>query len=155
MDRTPFNGYTNQPTWNVCLWLDNDEWAYTKLHDYLAFLASRVTGKSAMTLAEEKEHFLTFLRNQVFRKTTPDDVPIGPKDGAVYWDEVIQHYAEDYEKLRQEWQGIYEHRMQQPLGERCIHEAAGRFRSQHSHQRPDWRLHHMQQSSAVYKHFNR
>lgn len=28
MIETPHNGYTNHATWNVALWINNDEWIY-------------------------------------------------------------------------------------------------------------------------------
>ena len=156
MDNMPFNGWTNQPTWNVCLWLDNDEWAYTKVRQFLAFLASRTTGKSAMTLAEEQDAFLSFIRSQVFSKRTPDGVPIGPKDDAVDWPQVIEHYAEHYAKLRQEWQDIYERRMAEPPRQRYINESATAFRNRHSPPTTgSWTLADMAATSTVHAHLTR
>lgn len=43
MENNKYNGYTNYETWNVALWIDNDQWYYANMlqcKDYKEFIES-------------------------------------------------------------------------------------------------------------------
>ena len=56
-----YNGFTNWETWNVALWIDNDEYIYNKRFKYRA-----VYGKTW-----NKENVKYFF-NRYFNEKTPD-----------------------------------------------------------------------------------
>lgn len=42
MNETSYNGWTNYETWNVSLWLDNEESTYLEVQEYAREMADRV-----------------------------------------------------------------------------------------------------------------
>jgi len=79
-----YNGYANYQTWNVCLWLSNDELLYS--------LASR---------CDSYDHFKILIR-EIFDKSdlrfeTPDGVAWS--DSAVNLAEMEEYWAESFSKV--------------------------------------------------------
>lgn len=137
------NGWTNYDTWNVQLWLTNDEWAYHKVRNYLTFLTSRQTDKPGPDLQDQKAGFGTFVRTQIFGGSTPDGVKLNPSDCKVNWSEIVSAWQEYYGEEYAAWRAtIAAH------PDKGVHELASTFRTRHHD--PRWTLEMMQQHSAVY-----
>lgn len=140
-----YNGYENFDTWNVNLWLTNDEWAYNKVRNYLTFLASRQTDKPGPDLQDQKAGFGTFVRTQVFGGSTPDGVSLAPKDCKVNWSEIVAGWQEYYGQEYEAWHALLDRN-----GAKGVHSMTTGFRTRHHDAR--WTLEMMQQSSVVYAH---
>lgn len=87
MNNTTYNGYTNRATWNLLLWINNDECAYTFFHD----LYWRIGGD----VIEERETAIMSACREWFGSTTPD----GDRLDDVCWEEAIEHLDENYEEI--------------------------------------------------------
>jgi len=62
-----YNGYTNYPTWNVMLWIDNEEWSYTAAVN----LARRGAPKSDAVFGRLVKRFiLEYLRDTADPETS-------------------------------------------------------------------------------------
>ena len=79
-----YNGYANRQTWNVCLWISNDECLYS--------LASQCTSY---------DHFKILIREifekDVIRFETPDGVAWS--DSAVNLAEMKEFWEENFSKV--------------------------------------------------------
>ena len=84
---TTYNGYYNRATWNLLLWISNDECAYTFFRD----LYYRIGGD----VIEERETAVMSAAREWFGSTTPD----GDRLDDVCWEEAIQHLDEDFEEI--------------------------------------------------------
>lgn len=90
-----YNGWANYETWNVCLWIDNEESLY---HEKMR-VARRLIGSSSRdaTLVE------SFVR-EVFPQGTPDMVSIRehekkPSDlSMVDWEEIADAWQKEAEE---------------------------------------------------------
>lgn len=77
MNDTTYNGWTNRATWNVMLWLNNDEGLY-RLY----------SGRSIPWTAESAEKFC----NEMFATgRTPDNLPLSQ----VNWQEIADGMNEE------------------------------------------------------------
>lgn len=75
MSDNTYNGYANWDTWNVELWIDNEESLYKAKWRLL---------RSSDVTADEVEEFC---RNE-FGETTPDDADFNEVD----WEELAEHW---------------------------------------------------------------
>ena len=79
-----YNGWANRETWNVCLWIGNDEWLYTMAKDCVSY-----------------EAFKLFLReilgNSQLAFETPDGVSWN--DSAVNLAELQDFWTENFSKV--------------------------------------------------------
>ena len=90
MENTTYNGYTNRATWNLLLWISNDECAYTFFRD----LYHRIGG----AVVEERERAVFGAAREWFGSTTPD----GDRLEDVNWCEAVEHLDEHFEEIRKE-----------------------------------------------------
>lgn len=78
-----YNGYANYQTWNVCLWISNDQMLY-----------------DLATTCESYERFKTYLRevfeNHPVRYETPDGVSWN--DSNINLSEMEEYWAESFSK---------------------------------------------------------
>ena len=78
-----YNGWKNYETWNVTLWIDNDEGLYGFVRDGLAnLLESNGNDWESVSLTEIKE----LIRDAFGSNKTPDGVSLF--DSAIDWSEV-------------------------------------------------------------------
>jgi len=79
-----YNGYQNYQTWNVCLWLSNDELLYS--------LAKQCTSY---------DHFKILIReifdNGTLRFETPDGVAWN--DSGINMAEMVEYWEENFSKV--------------------------------------------------------
>ena len=80
-----YNGYTNWETWNVMLWVGNDEKYYTRARDFMHNIKGDVD--SGLVAA--------FFKVRMFPKGTPD-MKSRKEMKVVNWDEVTNHLIEDH-----------------------------------------------------------
>lgn len=90
MENTTYNGYVNRATWNLLLWISNDECAYTFFRD----LYYRICGEAI----EEREDAIERSAREWFGSTTPD----GHRLDDVHWLEVTVHLDDDFSDIRKE-----------------------------------------------------
>ncbi len=84
---TTYNGYTNRATWNLILWISNDEAAYNFFGD----LYHRIGGD----VIEERETAVIGACREWFGSTTPD----GDRLDDVNWIEATETLDENYEEI--------------------------------------------------------
>lgn len=85
-----YNGYKNYNTWNIVLWIHNDERAYGILQRR-AFTRKGANKKWFPTSAKVTTHSIL---EQCFGKAeTPDGVKVGAKD--IDWKEVSDAFNEN------------------------------------------------------------
>lgn len=134
MDRTSYNGWANRATWNVHLWLANDEWAYQQMRNQLAFWASRQTPKPEPKL--DSHAVCLWAVSAVFGTSTPDGIDLSKRntgDDAVDWAQLAAWLDEEYTTLYDEWIAEYRTRMDLPAGQRRLSDAAAAFRQRHAY----------------------
>ena len=90
MENTTYNGYVNRATWNLLLWISNDECAYTFFRD----LYYRIGGD----VIEDRERAVIGAAREWFGSTTPD----GDRLDDVCWEEAVEMLDEDFEEIRKE-----------------------------------------------------
>ncbi len=87
MNNTTYNGYSNRATWNLILWISNDECAYTFFQD----LYYRIGGD----VIEDRTDAVERTSREWFGSTTPD----GDRLDDVNWIEATESLDEDYEEI--------------------------------------------------------
>lgn len=83
MENTTYNGWTNYETWNVNLWIFNDEINYRMFE---AFAAG--CGAHAITATDAYDFFADFMN-----ESTPD-MTAEELHGRVNWDEIAESMRE-------------------------------------------------------------
>jgi hypothetical protein len=86
----PCNGWSNYATWNVVLWIDNDEASYVKKNHWMRQFAGRIDARLAEEIAEDC----------LGGRKTPDlkadsDISIGHRWCDVNWSEIASHWSAD------------------------------------------------------------
>jgi len=83
MSDTSYNGWTNYETWNIALWIDNDESLYHMRRDYQAEKGGKLTPQTAQAFCWS-----------VYPEGTPD---MDGRDDMqkVNWSEVAENWNED------------------------------------------------------------
>ena len=89
-NNTPYNGWTNRATWNLMLWISNDESAYHFFRDLYRTIGGEVI--------EERIRAVRCDAYQWYGHTTPDGYSLS----MVNWEEVVEHLDEDFEEIRRE-----------------------------------------------------
>ncbi len=56
MKAEPCNGWTNYATWNVVLWIDNDEGSYTRKNQWIRKFSGRITPHDILLAAATHLH---------------------------------------------------------------------------------------------------
>lgn len=82
MDHIECNGWTNWATWNVPLWIDNEEGLYRNKLSLLAQASKPIEAGD-----------VRFFVNAFMHNTTPDFKPGDIND--VNWDEIADHWEEE------------------------------------------------------------
>jgi hypothetical protein len=93
MTSNTYNGWTNWATWNVNLWIDNEEGTYRAKQQFLR----RASTINAYTVAEFCRDVLTAFYG---REHTPD---MEPRDMAnVDWEQIAEHFIVERDELLKE-----------------------------------------------------
>lgn len=91
---TKYNGWSNQQTWSVALWLDNDQGTYSHWQSVIADLRAEDADTTAI-----KEQLSNMLEADL--DELPDSLQGPHRDllnyslGMVDWDEIAAHMLED------------------------------------------------------------
>jgi hypothetical protein len=87
-----YNGWTNYATWNVVLWIDNDERSYTRKNQWIKEFSGRIDARLAEEIAEDC----------LGGKKTPDfevdSESIGYRWKDVNWSEIAAHWSDEHEQ---------------------------------------------------------
>lgn len=81
-----YNGWTNWETWQILLWIDNEEYSHKEMR---RFLRRNRHSQSLPKLIEE------FVR-ELYPNGTPD-MDSADEYTAVNWDEITHHLVEEYD----------------------------------------------------------
>jgi hypothetical protein len=87
------NGWTNYATWNVVLWIDNDEGSYTRKNQWIREFSGRINARLAEEIAED------CLGGRKTPDLKADDESIGCRWKDVNWTEIASHWSDEYEQL--------------------------------------------------------
>lgn len=85
MKENSYNGWANYATWNVSLWIYNDEILYHELSD-----KQRVMKRREETWTEDSA--MEFI-SSLFNGKTPDDVRLDSRE--IEWEEIAASLNED------------------------------------------------------------
>ncbi len=90
MSANDYNGWTNWETWQINLWLDNEEPLYREKQRFLRKVATWIdSGKSDDFIENE----ICCYVNETFPKGTPD---MDPGDmGKVNWEEIVRSFRDE------------------------------------------------------------
>lgn len=95
---TTYNGYTNYPTWNVALWLDNDEGIYNHMAHTIPTITdedrTRWTRQRVNIIADYIEEFVSESFDMPTAGMAAD--LIGWTLQQVNWQEIAENYANEY-----------------------------------------------------------
>ena len=86
-----YNGYTNRATWNLMLWISNDECAYHFFRD----LYYRI-GEDA---ADDRQDMIERTAREWFGSATPDGDALDDVD----WEEIREHMDDDNSDILEEF----------------------------------------------------
>ena len=94
MSDNTYNGWTNYATWNVTLWLDNEQGSYGDMMSYAE------TAKSTQQLAELIENYIDQLRYTIYGDQAHEanlftDV-LNNALANVNWREIAESYRDEY-----------------------------------------------------------
>lgn len=133
MTQEAYNGWPNFDTWNTNLWIDNDEWAYIKVHAFIMFQITRQVSfiPEHILVAE----FSSWVRIHVFGTKTPDEVRLLPKYSKVDWQAIIDNgWQEKYTTLRDAWLPMLREWEQAPRAGRGTREQlVAKFKAAHGY----------------------
>lgn len=87
MSNQEYNGWTNWETWNVALWIDNEEVLY---HQKRRFL------NRTLHLSSFRQLFKDWIKQEVFPNGTPDMKSADEMENVNY-DEIREHWVEERE----------------------------------------------------------
>ena len=91
MNDTTYNGYTNRATWNLMLWISNDEAAYHHFRN----LYFRIGGDDP----DDRQDRIERASREWFGSTTPDREALDDVD----WEEVRQMMDDDNSDILEEF----------------------------------------------------
>jgi hypothetical protein len=91
MENNTYNGYTNRATWNLMLWISNDECAYHFFRD----LYFRIGGDHP----DDRQDMIESYAREWFGQTTPDRDRLSDVD----WQEVREHLDDDNSDILEEF----------------------------------------------------
>lgn len=86
LEKMSYNGWTNWETWQILLWIDNEEYSHKEMR---RFLRRQRHSQSLTKLIEE------FVR-ELYPDGTPDMDSAAEYD-AVNWDEITHHLVEEHD----------------------------------------------------------
>ena len=94
MEDTTYNGWTNYETWNLNLWIDNDEGHYKGKVRFLRSKAQELNVETVTNFCMRR-----------FPKGTPD--MNGPADMTkVNYEEILEHWQHERVEIRQYREGL-------------------------------------------------
>lgn len=107
MTQESYQGWTNYPTWNVKLWLDNDEFHYRSLAEVIPTIGHQTINDRAAyegfaPLVRERVYVIRdYVEGYVLNNFDAPDTGMqadlyGWAIGQVNWQEIAASYAEDY-----------------------------------------------------------
>jgi hypothetical protein len=86
------NGWTNYATWNVVLWIDNDEATHNRKNQWIREFSGRINARLAEEIAEDC----------LGGKRTPDldvdDESVGRRWKDINWTEIASHWSDEFEQ---------------------------------------------------------
>tara|TARA_Y100001972_G_C7576063_1_gene289061 strand:- start:617 stop:907 length:291 start_codon:yes stop_codon:yes gene_type:complete len=91
MENNTYNGYYNRATWNLMLWINNDEPAYTHFRE----LYMRIGGDDP----DDRQDMIERECRDWFGSTTPDRCSLDD----VLWEEIREHLDEDNSDILDEF----------------------------------------------------
>lgn len=78
-----YNGWTNWATWNVSLWLDNEEPLYREVQRFIRRSRHEIDGEAVAEFCAE-----------IFPNGTPD-MRSNKEMGPVDWDQIAEHWDDE------------------------------------------------------------
>jgi len=100
MTKETYNGYANYPTWNVCLWIDNDQGMSELISEYTAELIDNKTDRYDMVQALSEYIQENFIISEDQPAGIASDL-LGYAIGMIDWYEVTDHYIEI---VKEQWE---------------------------------------------------
>jgi hypothetical protein len=107
-----YQGWSNYDTWNVALWLRNDEFAYYQLHKQLVFCATQSHKNKPVGYAGMLQNLAT----QVFVTRTPDGVVVTKAKSEVNWGEIVASLQDEITAYEEAWSRVVEALPRNPQG---------------------------------------
>ena len=102
MNDTKYNGWTNYETWNVKLWMDNDEGSYQYYNDVAHNALHMASSTDYMTKEQSAAIDLAAVIKSDFEEASPlgDDAStfsdlLGAALSNVNWNEIASHLIDD------------------------------------------------------------
>lgn len=86
---TTYNGYANYETWNLMLWMHNEEDLYNALHGNMVVYA-----RCGASIADIQYIFRSAISRKYGKPITPDGVSVD--DDAVDWREIKKCLMDDF-----------------------------------------------------------
>lgn len=108
MTNETYNGWTNYETWNVALWLDNEENSYIYWRETAQACWDHATEKSA-GVVWTRDEAATFALAELLKADIEESNPVadsasmyadmmGAALSEVNWREIAEHYIDDVDK---------------------------------------------------------
>lgn len=95
IDSEPYNGWANRPTWNIALWITNDENLYRRAMDAVDTLQKRGTINESITPSWARSFVRVSFAEVFGKEETPDGT--SATDSSIDWSAIatmIQELAE-------------------------------------------------------------
>lgn len=125
-----YQGWANYDTWNVILWLGNNEDAYKTVMNQIVFNVTLQMHKKAQTYGRAVES----AAQRAFDGKTPDGVMLTPAKTKVDWEDAARYFEDDINQLEAEWVEVISKLPQNAKGGLSgIEEAKQQFRKDHKY----------------------